>query len=102
MLYPTQTATSDDGSLRVSTTSFDTKKAVPGAKITISYTGEPDRIIEEITTDESGNSEIISLPAPPIEYSMEPRANQPYSEYNISVSAPGYETVLIDAIEVLP
>lgn len=102
MVYPTQTATANSGALRVNTTSFDTKKAVPGARITISYSGEPDRIIEEIMTDESGNSEIIPLPAPPIEYSMEPGANQPYSEYNINVSAPGYETVQIDALEVLP
>lgn len=33
---------------------------------------------------------------------MEPGAEQPYSEYNIEVNAPGYEPVMVSGTEVLP
>ena len=58
--------------------------------------------IERLTTDSSGQSETIDLPAPPLEYSMEPVEQQPYSEYNIQVEAPGYEPVLVSGTEILP
>ena len=35
-------------------------------------TGQPEKLLEEIGTDTNGNSETVELPAPPIEYSMEP------------------------------
>lgn len=102
MIYPAESGTSYRGYLRINTSSFDTSGAVPGAKVSISYSGEPDNVIEEIDTDENGNSIDIPLPAPKLEYSMEPGVNQPYSEYNITVSARGYETVRISGIEILP
>lgn len=102
MIYPAESGTSYRGSLRINTSSFDTSGAVPGAKVSISYSGEPDNVIEETDTDENGNSIDIPLPAPKLEYSMEPGVNQPYSEYNITVSARGYETVRISGIEILP
>ena len=102
MIYPAESGTSYRGYLRINTSSFDTSGAVPGAKVSISYSGEPDKVIEETDTDENGNSIDIPLPAPKLEYSMEPGVNQPYSEYNITVSARGYETVIISGIEILP
>lgn len=102
MIYPAESGTSYRGYLRINTSSFDTSGAVPGAKVSISYSGEPDNVIEETDTDENGNSIDIPLPAPKPEYSMEPGVNQPYSEYNITVSARGYETVRISGIEILP
>ena len=48
----------------------------------ISSTGEPDKILEVLKTDLSGQTEVIELETPPLEYSMEPGLNQPYSEYN--------------------
>lgn len=102
MIYPAESGTSYRGYLRINTSSFDTSGAVPGAKVSISYSGEPDNVIEETDTDENGNSIDIPLPAPKLEYSMEPGVNQPYSEYNITVSARGYETVRISGIEILP
>ena len=37
-----------------------------------------------------------------MEYSLEPGASQPYSEYNIEVTAPGYEPVMVSGTEILP
>lgn len=92
----------DKGSLRVMVTGQSNGEPIPDAKISLSYTGNPSQKLEEVTTDESGNSETFSLNTPPIEYSMEPSEQQPYSEFTIEVTAPGYRSVNISGIEVLP
>ncbi|MBO5424329.1 MAG: peptidoglycan-binding protein [Lachnospiraceae bacterium] len=91
----------DTGFLKIFATSSAGLFPIQNAKIEVAYTGEPNQILEEISTDESGNSETISLDAPPLEYSMEPSDNQPYSEYNIRVTAPGYEEQIITGIQIL-
>ena len=91
----------DTGFLKIFATSTAGLFPIQNAKIEVAYTGEPNQILEEISTDESGNSETISLDAPPLEYSMEPSDNQPYSEYNIRVTAPGYEEQIITGIQIL-
>jgi hypothetical protein len=56
-----------------------------------------------LTTDSSGQTPTISLPAPPIALSLDPNTEvQPYAEYNITVTAEGYEPVLISGSELLP
>ena len=63
-------------------------------------TGNPERIINEITTDSEGAVNLDDLPTPPVEYSMEPGENQPFSEYTIDVNADGYEEINISGIDV--
>ena len=91
----------DTGQLRVSAVSAQGNTPINNATIEISYTGEPDRVIETIQTDANGNSETIDLSAPPLEYSLEPGDNQPYSEYNIRINAPGYNETLISGVQIL-
>ncbi len=75
---------------------------INNATINISYSGEPDRTIESLTTNSSGSSPVVDLNAPPIELSLdETNIIQPYSEYSIYVTAPGYEPVDISGIEIL-
>ena len=75
---------------------------INNATINISYSGEPDRTIESLTTNSSGSSPVVDLNAPPIELSLdETNIIQPYSEYSIYVSAPGYEPVDVSGIEIL-
>ena len=90
------------GKLQINVTSTLGLIPVQGATVTISYTGVPDVTIERINTDSSGQTEVIDLPAPPLEYSQVPVEQRPYSEYNIQVEAPGYEPVLISGTEILP
>ena len=71
------------------------------ATISISYTGESDQVLEEVTTDQNGQTEEVALDAPPVEYSLSPSENQPYSEYNLHVTAPGYEPVTISGAQIL-
>lgn len=91
----------DKGQLRISAVSAEGSAPINDATIEISYTGEPDRVIERITTDSSGNSETIDLDAPPVEYSLEPGDTQPYSEYDLRINAPGYDEVMISGIQIL-
>ena len=63
-------------------------------------TGNPERIINEITTDSEGAVNLDDLLTPPVEYSMEPGENQPFSEYTIDVNADGYEEINISGIDV--
>ena len=102
MIHVVQNAGPDTGRLKISVTSSIGLIPVTDATVKISYKGMPDSIIETLNTDISGQTEEISLPSPPLEYSMEPGAEQPYSEYNIEVNAPGYEPVMVSGTEVLP
>ncbi|MDD7669318.1 MAG: peptidoglycan-binding protein [Agathobacter sp.] len=92
----------DTGTLRIHLTNESNGTPVQGAKISISYTGNPSQTIEEVSADDSGNSEELTLNAPPLEYSMEPSEEQPYAEYTIRVQAPGYRDITVSAINVLP
>lgn len=91
------------GKLQINVTSSLGLIPVSDATVTISYTGIPDVTVEQLKTDSSGQTAVIDLPAPPLEYSMEPeQENRPYSEYNIQVDAPGYESVMVSGTEILP
>ena len=91
----------DQGQLRISAVSSQGNVPINDATIQISYTGEPDRVIETLQTDANGNSQTIDLDAPPVEYSLEPGDNQPYSEYDVRINAPGYDEVLISGVQIL-
>ena len=89
------------GSLRVVVLSED-NRPVENARIQISYTGEPDNILEELVTDASGRTEAIDLLTPPLEYSLNPGIEQPYSEYNLRITANDFAPLEISGTEVLP
>lgn len=91
----------DSGAIRVSVTSSLGQLPIAGATVSISSAGDPGAALEELNTDISGLTETVSLPTPPIEYSFDPdSAVQPYSEYNLTVTAPGYEPVSISGSEL--
>lgn len=91
-----------EGELIINVTSSQGLIPISNATVTISYTGNPDTVVSTLTTNESGQTNAVSLPAPNIDYSTEPSEVRPYSEYNISITAPGYESVFISGTEILP
>lgn len=91
----------DTGYFRANITSKRNARPISGAKIQIRDINNTNTVLEEITTDENGQSETVSLDAPPIEYSMIPESNQPYSVYDIRIEASGYEPVDISGAEIL-
>lgn len=100
---PLLSGSQEIGKLQVSVTSQDTSYPIPDATISISYTGVPDSILEQLSTDSSGQTPTIDLAAPPLEYSLnEDNEQQPYAEYTIQADAPGYESVSVAGAEILP
>lgn len=90
----------DKGKMRINV--YDKQQGTPlaDARISLAYTGNPERIINEITTDSEGAVNLDDLLTPPVEYSMESGENQPFSEYTIDVNADGYEEINISGIDV--
>lgn len=92
----------DQGELKVSVFTKDGTRPVENALVRISYTGESGQTVEEVRTDSSGQTPILELKTPPLEYSMEPVEEQPYAEYTIQVQAEGFENTEIAGTQVLP
>ncbi len=89
------------GSIKISLTSSVGLFPIENATITVSFTGDPETPLETLTTDASGQTPVISLPAPDVSLSLSPTtAEQPYAEYNIRAEAEGYEPVLVSGSEV--
>ena len=92
----------EKGSLQINVTSSINAFPVAEAEISISYTGVPESTLEKVMTDSSGQTESIELNAPPEEWSLDQENDrQPYSEYTLDISAPGFETVRISGAEIL-
>lgn len=89
------------GELSVEVYGRDTNKPVAGATVSI-YNDSDGSLIRTFTTDEVGQIPPLRLETPPLEYSMEPGAAQPYSKYNITVQAEGYEPLELLEAEILP
>ena len=91
----------DTGYMEVDVVSATNNSPIENATVTISYTGDPESTIEELKTDSSGQTQQVALAAPPLEYSMEPSVNQPFAEYTVTVSAPGFEPFSVSSSDIL-
>ena len=101
-LYHMQENNIDKGRLKIQITSEATAFPVEDASVRISYTGVPENTLEMVSTDSSGQTETLELAAPPVEYSLDERQEeQPYSEYTLEVTAPGFEPIQIAGTEIL-
>ena len=104
IIYPAQVGTASFGNFRTNVVSQIGSTPIAGAKVQIfnENASTEDTPIEELTTDENGQTTEVELEAPNIEYSLEPSAIRPYSEYTIVITANGYEPVYISGSEILP
>ena len=92
----------DRGRYQVSVVDRLSNRPVENARVKISYTGDPESVIDELVTNSSGRTPVIDLKTPPLEYSMEPVEQQPYAEYTIQIDAEGFESEEVAGSEVLP
>ncbi len=100
-VMPAQVSAAAFGRLQLSVTGRNDFTPIENATIQVTDTGNPDNIIEELTTDNSGETPVIELPAPPVSYSMESGSAQPYSEYNFTIQAEGYASLTISGAQIL-
>ena len=91
----------DTGKLQINVTGGRGGRPIRDARVQLYYTGAPTSQIEELQTDESGQTEQVELATPPLEYSLQPNQQQPYAEYTIQVTARGYYPLNISGIDVL-
>ena len=85
----------DKGKLQVTIRSGTDNHPVENALVRISYTGDPDSFVEEVRTDESGQTPVLELKSPPLEYSMSAdQEKQPYGEYTVQVVFPRINALL--------
>ena len=88
------------GRLRVDVVD-ENNRPIENARIRLSVTGSPENPLEELSTDSSGQTEEVTLEAPPEELSLSVNNNiKPYAEYTVDVSAPGYENTDVSGIEI--
>lgn len=101
-LQKAQTDMIDRGELQITAVSDANNSPIPNAVINLSFTGDPDTVLAETETDANGQSAVLELAAPPVEYSLESEnETMPYAEYTVRIAAPGYETVTVSGIEIL-
>lgn len=74
-------------------------RPVPGARVTISRAGTD---IEALNTDSAGQTVTIELGTPPMEFSQEVLGMKPYTEYNLQIEADGFDTVVVNGVQLLP
>ena len=101
VLHAMQEDQPDRGRLQIQVTSERQNLPIQGATVDISYTGAPEEILEEVKTDSSGQTENLELGTPPLEYSLQPSEIQPYAEYTLHITAPGFEPVTISGTQLL-
>lgn len=92
-----------EGFLRVSVYNGTEGRPLNNVTVDISTHGEGGELVERLNTDSSGNTETVNLGAPDIGYSLEPETEvRPYSEYDITVNAEGFESLKIEGVQILP
>ena len=96
-----ENSSNQEGSVRISVISDLGMIPIENATVRIYSENAPDTPIFTLTTDSSGQTPLINLPAPDKELSLSPSEIQPYSEYNINVTAEGYEPVYVSGSEIL-
>ncbi len=92
--YPARTTaakTDNTGTLVVSVTLARGSIPLENATVIISRAGETEEQLQTLTTDQSGRTAGISLPAQPLSLSQSPEsAPESPSLYNIQVTLPGF------------
>lgn len=98
-----ETAAESRGYLQVDVVNEENNFPVTDAVVTVQEPGEGGRVLEELPTDQSGQTGQLELAAPDMALSLESQNTiRPYSVYNLKISAPGYEDAEITGTEILP
>ena len=90
------------GTLRVRTYTAGGALPVADAVVRVIGASEDVRLVSYSSlTDRDGLSDLFTLPTPDVKYSMSPNpAEQPYSLYDIEVTADGYFTKRINGVSL--
>lgn len=100
-IYPASMDRQSIGQLQVDVRANQGAAPIENATVSIKAGTEATEAIEVLQTDISGKTETVELPAPPVELTQEPNAEeQPWSNYTVEVTSPTYEPVIVDGVQV--
>ncbi len=57
-------------------------------------------VLEETQTDATGRIPAVTLSTPPLSYSLEPDQPRPFNQYNLTVTAPGFEEASVENVQL--
>ena len=89
------------GFLQVKVTTESPVVPISGARVRISDPTDG-TVLQELTTNSSGQTEPVDLPTPPLEYSVNAGEPKPYASYSVTVFAEGFKTLHIGGVQLLP
>ena len=94
----------DKGRLKIQCFVGDTYVPVDGSNITLVSTSGQTNDNKEVNlvTNSSGESQVIELNAPPLEYSQNPDQPTPYSLYDLRIDKEGFKTLVINGVQIFP
>lgn len=94
----------DKGMVKVQCFKGDSTVPVENSKVTVEPTNQQRQgaTSSNLVTNSSGLTPEIEVDAPPLEYSMNPTNQIPYSLYNIKIERDGFEDVIIRGVQVFP
>mgnify|MGYP000854967107 CR=1 FL=1 len=94
----------EKGGLKLQCFVGDTYIPIEGIKATLVSShgsgGESKEV--ELTTNSSGESQVIELSAPLLEYSQNPTGNIPYSLYDLRIERQGFQSLVVNGIQIFP
>ena len=98
---PVQNMPGSFGALRVNVYLSGIGRPADGALVRIT---DPDTgaVLEESRTNENGQLPALTLPSPPLAYSLEYGQPRPFNQYDLTASAPGQRETAVRNIQVFP
>ena len=96
-----QNTTGGVGTLQVNAFVNTIARPAEGATVRI-YDATQNATLEELTTDAAGQLPPVSLPAPPLDYSMSPDQPRPFNEYSLHVKLEGTQQAVVNNVQVYP
>jgi peptidoglycan hydrolase-like protein with peptidoglycan-binding domain len=87
-----------DGFLTVNITDATTNRPIKNVNVNV-YDGSI-KVYQNLKSDESGQIIGLNLSAPDLIYSQQPSDTRPYSKYTVEAIIDGYETVIIDGVQL--
>lgn len=90
------------GYLKVQAFTADEALPLQGADVLVTREDENGNsvLIKVLTTDQDGATELLGLEAPDVSLSQKPGLGIPYSQYNVTVTLPGYYPKIFERVPI--
>lgn len=92
------------GFLKVQTVTSRAEIPVAGATVTVSTVvpGRGRELLSVQRTDESGMTDMISIPTPDLDNSLTPDQPQGWTDVQVAASQPNYDGIVIRDVQIFP